>query len=379
MRAPISLLVSIAGFAISGCGGSVVSDGSCMTYISCLQTAASGPSAGAVQYQSVLNQAIVAYGAGGSCDSSDSARKTCDEACKSGYVGVQQALGGTCMSATTMMTDMRATGGDNQALFGSSDVTMPANVSAYAYDLDGDGTADNRFGGILQAFKAIEIDTQASATASVESGSLLMLMKLSSSDPLQKNAAGATVDLSRGKLPSSAPKYDGTDVFQIDSATSTASFSGALTDGTFDSTSPPAMTTPVRFTLSLPLVANQPPLQLPVTAGQLSFDITNGHLTGTIHGGVKKTDVDSILLPAMAQLITATLQQPGSSPTLKTFDTDKNGTVTAAELQSNSLIAGLLSPDVQLFQGGVFKPNPAKTVKDSLSLGIAFQAATAAF
>jgi hypothetical protein len=34
---------------------------------------------------------------------------------------------------------------------------------------------------------------------------------------------------------------------------------------------------------------------------------------------------------------------------------------------------------VQLFQGGVYKPNPAKTTKDSLSVGFAFTAAPASF
>jgi hypothetical protein len=270
-------------------------------------------------------------------------------------------------------------GGSQQAQFSSSSMTMPTSTSKYAYDLDGDGSNDNRLGSIMSALAALGMDPQGSADAAVQSGALLLLFDESSNDPTQQTDPAASVALAMGKKPALAPKYDGTDSFTVDTSSMPAHFEGAITGGTFDSKAVATATTPVTATLVLPLVPAQPPLVLPVTGAHLKFTRNAAGIVtgGQINGGVKKSDVDSIVLPAIAAMLTA--QLPTGGATIAMFDTNMDGTITTGELMGNALISNFLSPDVQLFQGGVWGPNPAKTTKDCLSMGLGFTGATATF
>jgi hypothetical protein len=53
--------------------------------------------------------------------------------------------------------------------------------------------------------------------------------------------------------------------------------------------------------------------------------------------------------------------------------------IDVCEVQTNTLLKNIFAPDVQMFQNGVYKPNPSNTTKDSISIGVGFTAAPASF
>jgi hypothetical protein len=277
--------------------------------------------------------------------------------------------------------EVKSIDGSAKKQFVASKVTLPKNSMSLAFDLDGDGTADNRLGNIIQAISALNLDPQSSADDAVASGSLLLLIEAQSTDASMQAASNAGAKLALGTKPATPPTFDGNDALTVSTATQPAQFYGNITAGTFVSNNPATTENPVTLTLGLPLVEGQPPLILPVTGGRITYKVgTDGKITGgQINGAVKKTDVDTVIIPAVAMLVTAELAKPDPSTALKMFDPNMDGTVTADEIKMNSLISNFLAADIQLFENGVYKPNPAKTNKDSLSLGLGFDAVAATF
>jgi hypothetical protein len=275
--------------------------------------------------------------------------------------------------------------GTNSTKYATSSITLPKNSTTLAFDLDGDGTADNKLGAIISGLAAVNLMPQDSANSAVMDGSLVLLMEEVSTDATQQSASNAGTKLSVANGPAmgaAPPKYDGTDSFTINTMTSTAQFFGNIEAGTYTSNNPATSKTPVVLTIELPLVAGENALSIPVTAGRITYKAdASGHVTGgQINGALKKTDVDMTVLPAVAALITKQVQAPNASSAIKMFDINMDGTVTVDELMQNTLISNFLAPDVQLFDAaGNYAPNPAKTMKDSLSLGIGFTAVKASF
>jgi hypothetical protein len=298
-------------------------------------------------------------------------------ACGEGRENAPRDLAGFVPNDMATGPDLSGPVGSQEAQYVVSKLSLPTNTASFSYDLDGDGSADNRLGSIMSALSALGMNPQGNADQAVASGQLILLIEQASSDPTQQNAATAAASLLVGKA-TSAPKFDGTGSFMIDTSQAPADFTGSIAGGTFTSEDPATATTPVDVVLSLPLVPGMAPLPLPVTGAHMTFKrSTSGAITsGQLNGGIKKSDVDSIVLPAIADMMTTQL---AISPTIAMFDTNGDGTITATELKSNALISNFVAPDVQLFTNGVFKPNPAKTTKDSLSLGIGIQGAKATF
>jgi hypothetical protein len=118
---------------------------------------------------------------------------------------------------------------------------------------------------------------------------------------------------------------------------------------------------------------------LPVTAGALSYSDVGGVLTGQLNGAIKQTDVDNTIIPAVATLLNEELHMPNASAEIAAFDTNGDGTITAAEVMNNPIISSVIKADVQLFQNGVYDPNPANTAPDSLSIGLQLTAVQATF
>lgn len=294
--------------------------------------------------------------------------------------GVTTAIG--CGDGdTTPGGEVTKVEGTSSSKFVASSLTLPKNATTFAFDIDGDGTADNRLGNIIQAISALNLMPQDSADEAIMTGGLVLLVDAVSTDASQQSATNAGAKLTVGNEPAAAPKFDGTDTFTIDTRVSAAQFLGNITAGTFTSNNPATTMNPVTLTLGLPLVEGQPPLSLPVTAGRITYKIgADGKITGgQINGAIKKTDVDTVIIPAVAALVTAELAKPDASASLASFDPNGDKMVTAEEIKMNQLVSNFLAADVQLFENGVYKPNPAKTAKDSLTLGLGFTAVKASF
>lgn len=302
-----------------------------------------------------------------------------------GLIAISGALVGCGGGGSTSSGQNSTVDGTNVKSYATSAVTLPASSSAFAWDLDGDGTADDRLGSIVGVL-ALAGDPQTTVTASVTSGSLLFLMQETSTDATQQSAKDAGVKFSLATTPATPPKYDGTDTFTASG--SPAQFYGNITAGTFTSNDPAHSTAAVDLTVQLALVDGAPPLNLPITAGRITFNTSadGTKITGgQVNGAIKKTDVDGTVIPAVASLLTAKIAAckaatPTACATYTMFDTNMDGTVTATEIEANPTLSSFLAPDVQLFDAaGNYKPTPNGSTKDSLSVGLGFSGVDATF
>jgi len=276
--------------------------------------------------------------------------------------------------------------GTNNSEYATSSVTLPTMSSQFAWDLDGDGNADDRLGLIVGVLNQAS-PPQTAVDAAVASGQLLVLLKETSTDPTQQKASNAGVTFQEGMKPASPPKYDGTDTFTGTGSVST--FYGNISGGIFTSLDPAHMTTPTEITVGLPLVSGAEPTMLPVTGGRITFTAgADGKITGgQINGALRKTDLDNIVIPSIAALLTTKLMADPSNQTFAMFDTNGDGTITAMEIENNSLLKQFLSADIQMFDHpgtdptvfGDYHPTPNGSVKDCLSLGLGFTAVKASF
>ncbi|MEO6951060.1 MAG: hypothetical protein ABI321_04530 [Polyangia bacterium] len=293
-------------------------------------------------------------------------------------IGLFAVTGAVGCGGSTTNNNGNTIDGTNKAQYAANSLTLPTGPTQLAIDLNGDGTKDNRLGQIVGALTFAMINAQATVQASVAAGSAVLLFDEVSTDATQQSAKNAGTQFVIGNTVTTAPKFDGTDAFTANGAP--AQFYGNITGGTFTSDSPVTAKTPVEFSLSLALVMGQPPLNLPITAGYITYTTdASGKVTGgQMNGGVKKSDIDGSIVPTVAALLTAQIKADPTNTTLKSFDTDGNGTVTAAEVSANPTIAPFLAPDVQLFDAaGNYAPNKANTTKDSLSIGVGFTAVKA--
>jgi hypothetical protein len=271
--------------------------------------------------------------------------------------------------------------GTNHSLSSTKTITLPTAGTDAAFDLVGDGKPVNQLGKIIGAVTAVMLDPQSAINSSTTSGAILVLFDELSTDATQQSATDAGIKVQVGTKPAAPPKYDGTDTFTANTMYAPAQFLGNIVSGVFTSNPPSTATTPVTLTVQLALVEGQDPLILPVTAGALSYSDVGGVLTGQINGAVKETDVNNTIIPAVATLLNNELHMPNPSPEIAAFDTNGDGTITAAEVMSNPIISSVIKADVQLFaaDGVTYKPNSANTTPDSLSLGFTFTAAKATF
>jgi hypothetical protein len=277
--------------------------------------------------------------------------------------------------------------------FVSKTITLPMAPTDYAVDLNGDGKAENQLGNIVQGVSLAMIDLQAQEAASISAGTGLELFSFNTADSSFLNDPNATVDVYLAQ-PLANPKFDGTDVLNVDKSAPAGHVVGPLKTGAFVSTDPKTLTAPPVVYLSIPVYTNTT-VNLPLQGAWLRFTPTsNGLTSGQLNGAVKKTDVDKILVPALAATFTTiamTMPCDMSCMTVQSmFDiggcTNPDGTMAVkgdnkidiCEVTSNVLLQSLLNPDVALFDSaGNWKPDPTNANKDCLSLGVAFDASVA--
>ena len=301
--------------------------------------------------------------------------------------------GDSCTNATT----------GQEAKFVVNMLTVPQQRSDFALDLNGDNKPDNQLGNIIGALTAQMLDVQGGVNTAVSGGSIVLLMDEKASDLTTSDCGSVTA--SAGAKAASAPKFDGSDTFTVDSAVGGGTFLGKITGGTFNSNSPVTTSAPTTLTLQLPLVAGAPAIALSVTAAHIQFTkMGDGAMKGQLNGAIKNSDVQSEIIPNVAMILNGRVQMDPTNSTnkqiLSIFDTGgeadpacsgacknpdgscakaKDGKIDICEVATNSIIKNVLAPDVQLFDGGTYKPNAANTTKDSLSLGLGFTAVKASF
>lgn len=290
-----------------------------------------------------------------------------------------------------------ATTGES-AKFVANSISVPQSKSDFAFDLNGDGRADNQLGNIIQALTNSNLDTQSGVNDAVTDGNVLLLID-ANADSLA-NSSCASSEVGAGKVMMN-PDFTGNGTFTKDTAVAGGVFKGKIANNVFTSNNPATTTNPISVTILLPLVSGAEPVALHVQGARLTWTKMGDQLVkGQINGAVKSEDIQMTVIPNIAKLLSNLVaEDPDSSSNkqiLQLFDvgdgadgtctgvdgvtgTGKDGKIAACEVADNALIKNVLAPDVQMFQGGEYKPNKANSEKDSLSLGLGFTAVKANF
>jgi hypothetical protein len=285
-------------------------------------------------------------------------------------------------------------------------LTVPAMRADFAMDLNGDGKADNQLGNIIGALTAQNLDTQAGVNTSLMEGSLILLFGASANSLDASDCASVEAAVGKSMM---NPDFTGAGTFMKDPAVGGGTFRGKITSGAFNSNSPVTTATPTELTIALPL-AGSTPVKLKITGAHLQYTKVGDKLSkGQLNGAIRSSDVQSEIIPTVAKLLSDRIAMDPTGSTnmqvLSIFDTGGNDDgcmggcnnsmnaqpgeaacgikgdkkIQTCEVSTNSIIKNVLAPDVQLFQGGAYKPNKDNTTKDSLSLGLGFTAVKGSF
>jgi hypothetical protein len=303
--------------------------------------------------------------------------------------------------------------------FASDDIlvpTSPAEANSYAFNLDGDpqNRPDNALGGLLATLADPEngADIQTPLTTSIEEGTLVVLHSMQSDtlttdtnvgwqvflgDAIVADAADCTVPadcgtgFTCGAANTCTVDYS-TAAFTVSASSPTdAKMIGNLVGGQYSGG-------PATVRLQLTLVDGQPPLDVNLIGAHIQADVTaTGCSNGKLGGAITKQDLDGEVLPALAAMMDGRLGDDvgcredetqcsdASKTIIQLFDkSPKDGMITVEELRSNSFIATILTPDVDLLndpdEDGIGPYGPRiDGIEDSISLGVGFSCQAATF
>lgn len=254
--------------------------------------------------------------------------------------------------------------------------TTSSETTSYAIDVDGDGHPDNNFGQLFAALAAQGFDISGSMQAATASGSIVHLVGLRSTDALFKNDPAAQANWCIGVPTATPPKFDGTD--NVSCPDTSGFFVAALSGGNF--TSPSPFSTPNPVSMDVALHTGLSNVQLTVLNARLSFTINSaGKISfGQINGSIRHVDMVNIFLPGVDVACNTSIQSDPSSDfsmgCKNIFDTgcsghpeySADGQIELCEVTENALINALISPDVQVADGGI--------LVDANSIGFRFTA-----
>jgi len=266
-----------------------------------------------------------------------------------------------------------------QYQFVTNRLLLPATreqTQAYALNVDNDSqqNPDNKFGELLTLLTSAVpgLELQSTLDQAVNTGQLVSLHMVKTDDLLNDPSVSWSVFL--GQKTQSTPTFDGSDQFTLDSTTPLNSpIIGSLTNGRF-------VGGPGAAQVRMVLLGQQIEVDLIGVHLETDFSV-NGCVNGKLGGGVTVEEFRNRLLPAIAdglnQIIKA--NNTAATPLLQAFDSDKDGAITAQELENNPLLMIAVSPDLDLLDSSD-KFNPGQDgVKDSYSIGLGFACVTATF
>jgi len=282
-------------------------------------------------------------------------------------------------------------------------VSLPDNSgSDFALDLDGDpeGVTDNSLGTILAALSAGgDLGLQESVTASVNNGSILLLLELTTEDFTSHPNAGLKFFLGDTGNITPAPCTDETDDVCGNHLDGSGQFSVAS-----DSPDDAELLGPIAGgllsggpgTVTIQLDLSDAPGTEPITVELIGARVEvetmeNGLMSGIIGGGIPEDQLTTQVIPGIADVVVATFNDScalegeecvcdSTGDTLAgLFDEDMNCEVTREEVTMNRIVSSLLTPDIDLLDAdGNFNPR-SDGESDSLSVGLGFTAAAGTF
>ena len=277
--------------------------------------------------------------------------------------------------------------------YATNALLLPNANNSYAIDVDGSGRSENQLQSVISAIGVAGFDVQGPVSAAVADGEAVFLLDEQSADFV---ASCATVTMNLARVPATPPTFAGNDNFQIDTTQNPAVLTGEIGAGQLSTALPKNQTAGTVKVLGFKLPFAGGVLPLTIYGAQVQGNIAAaGIMSGQIHGAIRKADINNQIIPALATLLTNQIQKdPMGSDTstlVNLFVTDPTAlaacnadlakcTITAAEVQNNSLIQNVLAPDIQAFNpGGQWDPIPNGANKDSLSVGLGFTAVADTF
>jgi hypothetical protein len=266
----------------------------------------------------------------------------------------------------------------------------------FGLDLNGDNTIDNQLGMVLGTLSSMGFEIQVTTDSLVDRGGILMLLDLQADNFNAMTGAGITVY--RGATPAPAPCLNandtvcrrhlaGTGTFTVPAASAhDVPLVGSIVGGTL-------LTTSTGGKLHVQLVLNDgssAPVEIEVIGARIKASGISATAisSANLAGAVSEAEIHAKLTPSMQANFAAAVQRdctalnqpPGcgclagstGKTALDLFDgdiagTQKDCTVSLAEIEGSSLIQSLLAPDVTI--NGV----------NALSIGLRVDAVAATF
>ncbi|GAB1471693.1 hypothetical protein MASR2M66_25710 [Chloroflexota bacterium] len=278
---------------------------------------------------------------------------------------------------TTVILVTPATGVQYQYV--TNKLVLPATrdqTLAFALNIDGDSkqSPDNKFGELLSLLTsaAPQLELQSTLDQAVNAGQLVTLHMLQADDFLSDPSVSWFLYL--GQPTETAPSFDGSDKFTLDTATPLDSpIIGSIINGRFTGG-------PGSARIRILVLGQQ--VEVDLIGVRLEADVNqNGCVNGILGGGVTAEDFSSKILPAIATGLNQLIKENNAAtPTLlQAFDSDNDKVITTQELEKNPLLMLALSPDLDLLDSsGTFNPGQDGE-NESYSIGLGFTCVPAEF
>lgn len=254
--------------------------------------------------------------------------------------------------------------------------TTQAQVQEFGLNIDQDAQQrpDNLVGQLLSLLNSAApgLEPQSVVDQAVNAGQLVSLHVVKTADPV--NSQAVSWSIFQGKETASAPSFNGTDKFSIDpGAPINPPLLGTLTNGHFSGG-------PGTARAKVYLMGQ--PVEVDLIGVRIEADMTvMGCANGKLGGGVTAEEFRSKLLPAVTDGLNQIMKtdKDMAGTVLSMLDADHNGSISAQEVEDNSLLKFATSPDLDLLDAsGKFNPGQ-DGVKDSYSVGLGFTCVPAVF
>ncbi len=307
----------------------------------------------------------------------------------------------------------KVTGTDNKAATDALKLPGVSGNKTYVYDFDGDNRQENQLKNLINTISLSGLDIQGSVNKAVQAGDAIVLMNLKTGDIMKADCASMTMGLAKGPAPMApAPKFDGTDMFQLAPDIKPVSLFGKIDGGKLS-------TLASKEQRSDNMTEQQIQVNLPLGDGKnLPLALHGAHLEGTIvkdgsvirikdgvlHGVLAQKDIDDKIVPLVATLLSDMINKDPMGDTAKTIiglfenqndpvtkkkcmdsakDCCKTNPMTCKILPAevkNSAVGGVLSSDVQVFDdNGNWAPVAGGKKYNGMSVGIGFTGVSAKF
>ncbi|MBX3251066.1 MAG: hypothetical protein KF901_28065 [Myxococcales bacterium] len=244
-------------------------------------------------------------------------------------------------------------------------VRLPRRAHALGLDLNGDGTPDSAFGGLVELFADLDVSLTRPLIRAIEDGRLRLLVET------ERRGRDATVVFQPGLEGPLDPSGGG--VYEASPDHAPTTFAGDATgdEGEIVARAP-------TFTLRFPILDETSPIELTLRDVRFEGRTSEDFLSGALGGGVRLDELRDGLFTPIAEFLDAWLDadpgcpgacdDPRLAALLAMIDTGADGRIDADELATFGPIADRLAADLDLDGDGTL---------DAMSLGVELEAVAA--